>query len=130
MKQETKRYLIAFRPAFLWAIIGLSLVFASSWLFQSATLSPTLRILLALLPLIPGGLFLFYLVKGLRGFDELQQRIYAETATMTFIVTVLLTFLFGSLQRAGLYTAGWDDIGNAMMFIWICIYLLNEWRYR
>lgn len=130
MKQTTKRYMIVFRPAFVWGIVGLAVVFASSWFFRYAVLSPTLRILLALLPLIPGGLFLFYLVKGLRGFDELQQRIYTETATMTFIVTVLLTFLFGSLQRAGLYTAGWDDIGNAMMFIWICIYLLNEWRYR
>ena len=130
MKQTMKRNIINFRPAFVWAIIGLALVFASSWVFHSVVLSPAFRLLLALLPLIPGGLFLFYLVKGLRGFDELQQRIYTETATMTFIVTILLTFLFGSLQRAGLYTAGWDDIGNAMMFIWICIYLLNEWRYR
>lgn len=130
MKQTLKRYIIVFRPAFVWGLIGLAVVFASSWFFQSVVLSPALRILLALLPLIPGGLFLFYLVKGLRGFDELQQRIYTETATMTFIVTILLTFLFGSLQRAGLYTAKWDDIGNTMMFVWICIYLLNEWRYR
>lgn len=98
--------------------------------FSIAVLSPTLRILLALLPLIPGGLFLFSLVKGIRGLDELQQRIYTETATLTFIVTILMTFLYGSLQRAGLYSAKWDDIGNTMMFVWVCIYLLNDWRYR
>jgi len=125
-----KRYVIVFRPAFVWGIIGLAVVFASSWFFQYAVLSPTLRILLALLPLIPGGLFLFSLVKGIRGLDELQQRIYTETATLTFIVTILMTFLFGSLQRAGLYSAKWDDIGNTMMFVWVCIYLLNDWRYR
>ena len=130
MKQTMKRYVIVFRPAFVWGIIGLAVVFASSWFFQYAVLSPTLRILLALLPLIPGGLFLFSLVKGIRGLDELQQRIYTETATLTFIVTILITFLFGSLQRAGLYTAKWDDIGNTMMFVWVCIYLLNDWRYR
>ena len=130
MKQTMKRYMIVFRPAFVWGIVGLFIVFASSWFFRHTVLSPTLRILLALLPLIPGGLFLFSLVKGIRGLDELQQRIYTETATLTFIVTILMTFLFGSLQRAGLYSAKWDDIGNTMMFVWVCIYLLNDWRYR
>src|SRR6185503_21021453 len=130
MKQTMKRYVIVFRPAFVWGIIGLAVVFASSWFFQYAVLSPTLRILLALLPLIPGGLFLFSLVKGIRGLDELQQRIYTETATLTFIVTILMTFLFGSLQRAGLYTATWDDIGNTMMLVWVCMYLISDWRYR
>ncbi|HEX9332527.1 MAG TPA: hypothetical protein VF896_11605 [Anaerolineales bacterium] len=130
MKQTMKGYIINFRPAFVWSIVGLAIVFASSWLFQSVALSPTLRILLALIPLIPACLFLYYLVKGIRGLDELQQRIYTETATLTFIVTVLMAFLFGSLQRAGLYTAKWDDIGNTMMFVWVCIYLLNDWRYR
>jgi hypothetical protein len=130
MKQTMKRYIINFRPAFVWGLVGLTIVFASSWLFRSAVLSPTLRLLLALLSLLLGGLFLFYLVKGIRGLDELQQRIYTETSALTFIVTILITFLFGSLQRAGLYTAKWDDIGNTMMFVWVCIYLLNDWRYR
>lgn len=130
MKQTFRGYLIAFRPAFVWSMIGLAAVFITGWLFESVTLSPTIRIVLALLPLLPGSLFLFYLVKGIRGLDELQQRIYTETATLTFIVTVLMTFLFGSLQRAGLYTAKWDDIGNTMMFVWVCMYLINDWRYR
>jgi len=130
MKQTMKRYIIVFRPAFVWGLIGLAVVFASGWVFQNFALSPAPRIMLALLPLIPGGLFLFALIRGMRGLDELQQRIYTETAALTFIVTVLLSFLFGSLQRAGLYTAKWDDIGNTMMFVWVCIYLLNDWRYR
>jgi hypothetical protein len=130
MKQTVRGYLIMFRPAFVWSMIGLAVVFITGWLFESVVLSPPLRILLALLPLIPGSLFLFYLVKGIRGLDELQQRIYMEAATLTFVVTVLLTFLFGSLQRAGLYTAQWDDIGNTMMLVWICMYLINEWRFR
>ena len=130
MKQTMKRYVINFRPAFVWGVIGLTVVIVSSWLFRSAVLSPTLRLLLALFPLLLGGLFLFYLVKGIRGLDELQQRIYTETSALTFMATILITFLFGSLQRAGLYTAKWDDIGNTMMFVWVCIYLLNDWRYR
>jgi len=121
--------MIVFRPALVWSMIGMALVFITGRLFASVNLSPAIRIILALLPLIPGGLFLFYLVKGILGLDELQQRIYTETATLTFIVTVLLTFLFGSLQRAGLYTAKWDDIGNTMMFVWVCMYLLTYWRY-
>ncbi len=75
MKQTMKRNIINFRPAFVWSVVGLAVVFVSGWFFRSATLSPTLRLLLALFPLIPGGLFLFYLVKGIRGLDELQQRI-------------------------------------------------------
>lgn len=130
MKQTIKGYVIVFRPAFVWGIVGLAVVFITGWLFGSVTLSPAIRIILALLPLIPGALFLLYLVKGIRGLDELQQRIYKETATLTFIVTILLTFLFGSLQRAGLYIATWDDVGNTMMFVWICMYLLANWRYQ
>jgi hypothetical protein len=130
MKQTLRKHVIVFRPAFVWSIMGLAVVFVSGWLFRSTTLSPSMRLLLALLPLIPGSLFLFYLVRGIRGLDELQQRIYTEAATLTFIVTILLTFLFGSLQRAGLYNAKWDDIGNTMMFVWVCIYLLTDWRYR
>src|SRR5215211_1940916 len=130
MKQTLRGYTIVFRPAFIWSMIGLAAVFITGWLFRSVTLSPAIRTILALLPLIPGSLFLFYLVKGIRGLDELQQRIYMETAALTFIVTILLTFLFGSLQRAGLYTAQWDDIGNTIMFVWVFIYLLNDWRYR
>jgi hypothetical protein len=130
MKQTFRGYMIVFRPAFVWSIIGLAVVFIAGWLFRFVNLSPTIRIVLALLPLIPGSLFLFHLVKGIRGLDELQQRIYTETATLTFIVTVLLTFLFGSLQRAGLYTATWDDIGNTMMLVWVCMYLISDWRYR
>ena len=130
MKQTVRGYIVMFRPAFVWSMIGLAVVFITGWLFESVALSPAIRILLALLPLIPGSLFLFFLVKGIRGLDELQQRIYTEAATLTFIVTVLLTFLFGSLQRAGLYTAQWDDIGNTMMLVWICMYLISEWRFR
>lgn len=130
MKQTLRGHMIVFRPAFVWSMIGLAVVFITGWLFGSVSLSRPIRIILALLPLIPGSLFLFYLVKGIRGLDELQQRIYTETATLTFVVTVLLTFLLGSLQRAGLYTAKWDDIGNTMMFVWVCMYLLMDWRYR
>ena len=130
MKQATKRYVIVFRPAFVWGLIGLAVVFASSWVFQNVALGLFPKLTLALLPLIPGGLFLFALVQGIRGLDELQQRIYTETATLTFIVTVLLTFLFGSLQQAGLYTAQWDDIGNTMMLVWVVVYVVNDLRYR
>ena len=86
MKQTFKKHIIVFRPAFIWSVIGLIVVFVSGWLFRSTNVSPTIRLLLALLPLIPGSLFLFYLVRGIRGLDELQQRIYSETATLTFIV--------------------------------------------
>ena len=119
-----------FRPTFVWGVLALVLVFTSSWVLQHVAVGLNLRVALALAPLVPAGLFIIALVRATRQFDELQQRIYLESVAIAFVITVLLTFVFAGLQRAGLYTAKWDDIGNTMMIVWLLAYLINVWRYQ
>ena len=119
-----------FTPTFAWGVLALVLVFTSGWVLQHTAVGLNLRVALALAPLVPAGLFVIALVRAIRRFDELQQRIYLESVAIAFVITVLLTFVFGGLQRAGLYTAKWDDIGNTMMAVWLLAYLINVWRYQ
>ncbi len=119
-----------FTPVLIWAIVGLIVAFSSQLILKYSQADPPTRLFFGLLPIIPGGFFIWAVVRGIRGLDEMQQRIQVESAAITFAVTVFLTFLFGGLQRAGLYTAHWDDIGNTMMLVWVVSYVFSAWRYQ
>lgn len=124
----SKPILRRFTPTVVWGV--LALVFTSGWALQHVAVGLNLRVALALAPLVPAGLFIIALVRAIRQCNELQRRIYLESVVIAFVITVLLTFVFGGPQRAGLYTAQWDDIGNTMMVVWLLAYLINVWRYQ
>src|SRR5260221_10430085 len=104
------RPLRVFTPVLVGAIVSMIIVFSSRWILQYIQDDPLPRLFWGLWPIIPGGFFIWAVMRGIRGLDEMQQRIQLESAALTFAVTVFLTFLFGGLQRAGLYIAHWDDI--------------------
>lgn len=110
------------RPVFLWAVAAL----ASELAIESLPIHG----LPLLLPLIPALLFLLALVQAVRKMDELQKRICLDSAFIAFILTLAVTFVFSSLQRAGIYHAPGNDIGTLMMFFWACAYGFSAWRYR
>jgi len=116
------------RPVFLWAVAALVAEIAvdslASFGWQTAPR------LLVLVPLIPALLFLLALVQAIRKMDELQKRICLESAFIAFTLTLALTFVFASLERAGIYHPPGSDIGTFMMFCWACAYVFSTWRYR
>jgi hypothetical protein len=113
-----RKALPLFAPALIIAALGLPFVLGAEWMLANLMLSDSLRVVLGLLPIVPGiGLVLAF-VHAVRGLDELQKQIHLHAAAITFCVTIVLTFVFGGLQRAGIYTASWDDIGNNMLLIW------------
>ena len=125
-----RKVLFLYAPALIIAVVGLPLVLAIQWALANLTLSEPLRIGLGLLPIVPGIALVLAFVFAVRGLDEMQKQIYLQAAAITFCATLVLTFVFGGLQRAGIYTASWDDIGNNMLLIWVVAYVYSLWRYR
>ena len=115
------------RPVFLWAMTAQLAELVIEGLPRFGVTPPRL---LTLLPVLPSLLFLFALVRAIQKMDELQKRICLESVYIAFIVTLLLTFVFAGLERAGIYRPAWDSLGTPMMFLWACAYVFSSWRYR
>ena len=125
-----RKVILLYAPALIIAAVGLPIVLGIQWVLANVAVSDDLRVVLGLLPIVPGVALVLAFVYAVRGLDEMQKQIYLQAAAITFCVTVLLTFVFGGLQRAGIYSASWDDIGNNMMLIWAVAYIYSLWRYR
>ena len=106
-----KRYLRA-----LWPImIGYSLtLFASIWFIKRGVESVPLRALVAVLPAIPLALMMGAALRYLREVDELQRRIETEAIGIASLLTSLLYFGAGLLQKAKVFEV---DAGVAMIWV-------------
>jgi hypothetical protein len=117
------------RPVFLWALVALATEFAVEKFYHHASPPQGVR-LLVLLPLIPALFFMVALVRAILHMDELQKRICLESVFIAFMLTLVLTFIFAGLDRAGIYHPTWDSLGTPMMFLWAVAYIFSSWRYR
>ena len=115
------------RPVFLWAMTALLAELLVDRLPRFGINPPRL---LTLLPILPALLFLLALVRAVQKMDELQKRICLESVFIAFMLTLVLAFAFGGLERAGIYRPAWDSLGTPMMFFWACAYVFSSWRYR
>jgi hypothetical protein len=116
------------RPVFLFALLALIAELGVRYLNRPPR--QPLPLWATLLPVFPLFLFVAALEQTIRTMDELQKRICIESAYFAFLLTLVLTFVFAGLDRAGIYHASWDDIGTPMMFLWGCAYVFSAWRYR
>lgn len=93
---------------------------------QSLGVRPWMR----LLPVIPAVFFVLALVRAVQKMDELQKRICLESVFIAFMLTLVLAFVVGGLDQAGICHAKSDTLGTPMMFLWACAYIVSVWRYR
>jgi len=98
MDATTWTYLKEMGGAFLIYAIVLPL---SIYVLQGHPNAPW-RFPLALLPVIPVGLVLLALVRGIGRMDELGRQIQLEALAFSFVGTALMTFGYGFLEQAGL----------------------------
>ncbi len=111
------------RPVFLWPMAALLTdVMLQVW-------SPRAK-WLALLPLVPMFFFIAALVGTIRRMDELQQRISQESAFVAYVLTQVLVLVFFGLERAALARPHWNDLGECMLILWACSYVLIARRYK
>ncbi len=114
MDTNEKRYLREFLPAMVAYAV---MVIASVWLLKHQVY-PQLKIVFALLPVIPALFAMWAAIRYFRGLDELQRRIQFEGLAFSFLATCGLALTWGFLQNAGLPHA---DV------IWVAPVLVGLW---
>ena len=98
--------------------------------------SPWLRGSLALVPLIPGLLYVRSWVRFIRGLDELQRRIQLEAFLFAALGTVLASTVINTLSAHGV-ALGWlqhglglGEVYFAMFFFWTLGWGIAKCRYQ
>ena len=107
---------------------------ASAWI--TASVLPTvqsapLKVAAALLPAPFFILLLRALRDSLRQLDEMERGIHLETLATAFGGTIIFTFVYGYLQKAGLLELRpWDDVWLVAGPIYALAYVVTKRRYR
>jgi hypothetical protein len=114
MDANYKRYLREFLPAMgAYAVM----VIVSVWLLKHQVYPP-LRVLFAVLPVIPSLFAMWAAIRYFRGLDELQRRIQFEGLAFSFLATCVMTLTWGFLQNDGLPHADVIWVAPVLIFLW------------
>lgn len=114
------------RPTFLWAVAAALTEIAATWLVKHGRVPQWV----GLVPLVPYMFFFAAMVRIVLKVDEMQKRIYLESASLAFLLTLIITAVFGGLEQAGIYRAPWEEVGSLMLLLWAGAYAFSSWRYR
>lgn len=126
MRQTFRRFLIEFGSA----IILYALFVVGSVLLLRMGLDAPLRIVAAIVPMVPALGALWAVVRYYRTLDELHQRMQAEAVAFSFITTGLLTFAYSFLENAGLPHARMLFVLPTMIVLWSLGYMMAKRRYE
>jgi hypothetical protein len=105
-------------------------VLTVKWIFNHVELHSPARPMLGFLPALMAVLFVVAFVKDVRKLDEMRRRIHLQAAAISFLLTVILTFIFDGLKSAGIYSATLSDLDTATVLIWAVALILLSLRYR
>jgi O-antigen/teichoic acid export membrane protein len=93
-------------------------------------LTPALKLVFALLPLIPIAFVFAAIVRYMGSIDELQRRIQIESLSLAAGITALLAITYGFLETVGLpHLSAWYTYA-AVMVAWIIAQPFVARRYR
>jgi predicted ABC-type sugar transport system permease subunit len=118
------------QPFVLWGIAALATALAVQWIFQHAELHSPARQTLGFLPALLAIIFVVAFVKDVRKLDEMRRHIHLRAAAISFLLTVILTFVFDGLKSAGIYSATLGDLETATVLIWAAALIFLSLRYR
>jgi len=111
---------------FLWAVAAALTELLVTWLVVHKQVPRWL----GLLPVLPYLIFFAEMVRCVLKMDEMQRRICLESASIAFLLTLVITAFFGGIEQAGLGHAPWDEVGGFMLLLWAGAYAVSAWRYR
>ena len=88
-----------------WAMGGAFVLWVATYflarsMLESTEISTLVRLLFALLPILPFAAFLYLVVKGQRGMDELELRVQVEALAIAFPLSVVFLMVFGLVGQA------------------------------
>jgi hypothetical protein len=118
-------------------VLGLSCVAAAtmigcSLINRELNPGPSVRVLLALVPMIPVSFMGWSIIVSIRSLDELQRRIVLEAVFGAFLTGAFLTLLYGQLQhaRVGLPELNWAFVWAAMAAPCAVAFFIAARRYQ
>jgi len=114
------------RPVFLWAVTAAVTEVLVTWLVVHKQVPRWL----GLLPVVPYMIFFAAMVRSVLKMDEMQKRICLESASIAFLLTLIITAFFGGIEQAGIGRPPWDEVGGFMLLLWAASYAVSAWRYR
>ena len=118
------------RPFVLWGIGALATALTVQWIFKHEELRSPARQILGFLPALLAILFVVVLVRDVGKLDEMVRRIHLQAAAISFLLTVIVTFIFDGLKSAGIYRATLSDLNTATLLIWVGALTFLSLRYR
>ncbi|MCI0552585.1 MAG: hypothetical protein L0287_16665 [Anaerolineae bacterium] len=80
--------------AITWVLVYL----LARWLLDNQQLEGGLRVVVALMPIVPFGFFLVLMLAGIRQMDELHRKVHLEALAIAFPLAMLLIMLLGLLE--------------------------------
>jgi hypothetical protein len=114
------------RPVFLWAVAAA----LTELLVIRLVVHRQVPRWLGLLPVLPYMIFFAAMVRSVLKMDEMQKRICLESASIAFLLTLIITAFFGGIEQAGIGRPPWEEVGSFMMLLWAGAYAVSAWRYR
>lgn len=118
--------------AVLFAFISALAAIACSWVLRNMQPNAVMRVVLAIIPVIPATLYVLFMVKATRTLDELQQRIQLEAVTFAFVASLVGSLTYGMLQKSGFLRAwawDWEGIWAMLLGFWIVGMMISSRRY-
>jgi len=113
----------------LWSVgFAVSLI-GGVWTLKRYELGIVERSIIALLPLVTGGGYIWAMVTGMRRLDELQRRIWLEAVSLAFACTLVILFCEPVLRKAGLAVSV-DLLAPTMAMLMVLAKWFFERRYR
>lgn len=114
------------RPVFLWAVTAALTQVLVTWLVVHQRVPRWL----GLVPVLLYMIFFAAMVRSVLRMDEMQKRICVESASVAFLLTLIITAFFGGIEQAGIGRPPWEEVGGFMLLLWVGAYAVSAWRYR
>lgn len=126
MNQASKIYVMQFCGTMVLYVV---MLLVSVWGVKNLAELPV-RIVAALLPMIPIGLALLVFLRFFGTLDELQKRIQLYAMAFSFGASGMLTFTYGLLQNAGLPQVSFIAVFPTMIALWGLGSVIASWKYQ
>ncbi|WP_306151119.1 hypothetical protein [Roseovarius sp. MMSF_3281] len=92
--------------------------------------SQSLRLLIALSPMLPSAFICGVVVLSIRNLDEMQRKLQFEALALSFAGTALITFGYGFLEGAGFPKLSMFAVWPLMATIWFIGVMIGRLRFR
>ncbi|MHA7064299.1 hypothetical protein [Azospirillum argentinense] len=90
----------------------------------------TMKMAIAILPILGTVAVTWTVLRGLRRMDELQRRIQFDAIVLSFTGTALATFAWGFAEGAGAPELRAFHVWPLMAVLWVVGVCVAQWRYR